>query len=80
MKTVEQTTDEVLDLVAAEFKIPRGSLQPTDDFYEKLNIDSERARELLFLLENHFGIELPDVEVQEVSDFHTLASRIQARL
>ncbi len=32
------------------------------------------------LNENHFGIELPDYEVQGVSDFKTLAERIQSRL
>ena len=32
----------------------------------------ERAKEL--------GIELPDYEIQGVTDFQTLASRIQARL
>ena len=31
-------------------------------------------------LENHFQVELPDYEVQGVSDFQTLAERIQSRL
>jgi len=35
---------------------------------------------MLSRIENHFGIELPDYEVQGVSDFHTLASRIHSRL
>jgi acyl carrier protein len=35
---------------------------------------------LLSRLENHFQIELPDYEVQGVSDFKTLAERVQARL
>ena len=80
MRTLEQTTDEVLNLAAAHFKVPRASLQAGDDFYKKLGIDSLQALELLTRLENHFGIELPDYEVQGVSDFRTLAARIQARL
>jgi acyl carrier protein len=80
MKTLEQTTDELLALAAQYFKIPREELSPTDDFYRKLKIDSLRALELITRLEHHFGIELPDYEVQGVTDFHTLASRIQARL
>jgi acyl carrier protein len=35
---------------------------------------------MLTRLEHHFGIELPDYEMQGVSDFRTLAGRIQARL
>jgi acyl carrier protein len=80
MKTIEQTTEEVLNLAATYFKVPRGGLHADDDFYKKLGIDSLQALELLTRLENHFGIELPDYEVQGVSDFHTLATRIQARL
>ncbi len=80
MRTIEQTTGEILDLAAQHFKVPRASLNPQDDFFKKLAIDSLQALEMLTRLENHFGIELPDYEMQGVSDFRTLASRIQARL
>jgi len=80
MKTLDQTTDEVLDLAASHFKVPRAGLTPEDDFYKKLGIDSLQALDLLTRLENHFGIELPDYEVQGVNNFRTLAARIQARL
>jgi len=80
MRTLEQTIEEILSLAAAHFKVPRAELSPADDFYQKLRIDSLQALELLTHLENHFSVELPDYEVQGVSDFRTLASRIQARL
>ena len=80
MRTIEQTTQEILQLATQQFKVPAGSLVPEDDFYKKLGIDSLQALEMLSRLENHFKIELPDYEVQGVSDFRTLAERIQARL
>jgi len=80
MKTLEQTTEEILGLAAKHFKVPREQLAPSDDFYKKLKIDSLQALELLTRLENHFGIELPDYEVAGVTDFRTLADRIQSRL
>ena len=80
MRTLEQTTQEVLDLASRHFKVPAGSLAPGDDFFKKLGIDSLQALELLSRLENHFSIELPDYEMQGVSDFRTLAERIQSRL
>jgi acyl carrier protein len=80
VKTLEQTTDEILDLAAAHFKVPRDELQANDDFFKKLGIDSLQALELLTRLENHFGVELPDYEVAGVGDFRTLATLIQARL
>jgi acyl carrier protein len=80
MRTVEETTKEVLDLASRDFHVPANSLVPDDDFFKKLGIDSLQALELLSRLENHFGIELPDYEIQGVSDFRTLALRIQSRL
>ena len=80
MRTLEQTIQEVMELASKHFKAATGSLAPDDDFFKKLGIDSLQALELLSRLENHFGIELPDYEVQGVSDFRTLASRIQSRL
>ncbi len=80
MRTLEQTTQELLSLAASQFKVPPESLAPEDDFFQKLGVDSLQVLELLTRLENHFGIELPDYEVQGVSDFRTLAGRIQARL
>jgi acyl carrier protein len=80
MRTPEQTLDEILALAAKHFKVPREKLTPDDDFFQKLGIDSLQTLELLTRLENHFQVELPDYELQGVSDFRTLAERIQSRL
>ena len=80
MKTEEQTLEEILKLAAQHFKVPRERLQPDEDFFRTLNIDSLQALDLLTRLENHFHVEMPDYELQGVTDFRTLASRIQARL
>jgi acyl carrier protein len=80
MKTRAETLNEVLDLAATQFRMPRSELSGQDDFFVKLGIDSLKALELLTRLENHFGVELPDYEIQGVSDFETLADRIHARL
>jgi acyl carrier protein len=80
MRTSDQTLEEILNLAATHFKVAREKLGPDDDFFKTLGIDSLQALDLLTRLENHFHIELPDYELQGVSDFRTLASRIQARL
>jgi acyl carrier protein len=80
MKTLQDTTNEVLDLAATHFKVPREQLAPDDDFFKKLGINSLQALDLLTRIEQHFSIELPDYELQGVSDFRTLAERIQSRL
>jgi acyl carrier protein len=80
MNTADQTLEEILSLAASHFKVPREKLTPDDDFFKTLGIDSLQALDLLTRLENHFHVELPDYELQGVSDFRTLANRIQSRL
>jgi acyl carrier protein len=80
MRTQDQTLDEILELAATHFKVPREKLTADDDFFKTLGINSLQALDLLTRLEHHFNVELPDYELQGVSDFRTLASRIQSRL
>jgi len=80
MPTNDQTLMEILNLAAAHFKVPRESLSPDDDFFKTLGIDSLQTLDLLTKLENHFHVELPDYELQGVTDFRTLAGKIRARL
>jgi acyl carrier protein len=80
MNTLQTTTDEVLRLAADHYKVPREQLSPDDDFFKKLGINSLQALDLLTRIEHYFKIELPDYELQGVSDFRALAERIQSRL
>ena len=80
MPTANQTLDEILNLAAAHFKVPREKLNADDDFFKTLGVDSLQTLDLLTRLEHHFHVELPDYELHGVTDFRTLAERIQARL
>jgi acyl carrier protein len=79
MTAVDHTLDEILNLASVHFKVPREKLNPDDDFFKALGIDSLQTLELLTRLEHHFHVELPDYELQGVTDFRTLARKIQAR-
>ncbi len=80
MSTLHDTTNEVLALAAKHFQVPLEQLSADDDFFKTLGINSLQALDLLTRIEQHFHIELPDYELQGVSDFRTLAERIQSRL
>ena len=80
MSGIDKTTDEILQLAATHFKVPREKLHADDDFFKALGINSLQALDLLTRIEQHFRIELPDYELQGVTDFRTLAERIQSRL
>ncbi len=80
MPSLDQTLDELIKMAAAQFKVPAADLTPDDDFFKKLGINSLQVLDLLTRLENHFHVELPDYELQGVTDFRTLAERIHSRL
>ncbi len=80
MDSPAATTTKLLDLAAEHFGVDRAALRPTDDFFATLGIDSLQVLELLTKLEAHFSVELPDYELQGVTDFSTLAARIHDRL
>jgi acyl carrier protein len=80
MSNTDKTLDQILNLAAAHFKVAREKLDPDADFFKALGIDSLQTLDLLTRLEHHFHVELPDYELQGVTDFRTLASKIQARL
>jgi acyl carrier protein len=80
MQSLEQTIEQLIRLAAVHFKVPAAELKPDDDFFKKLGINSFQALDLLTRLEDHFKVELPDYELQGVTDFRTLAERIHSRL
>ena len=80
MPTLDQTLEQLLKLASDHFQVPAGNLNPDDDFFKELGINSLQTLDLLTRLETHFNVEIPDYELQGVSDFRTLAERIHSRL
>ena len=80
MPTLDQTLGQLIELAAQHFQVSAAELSADDDFFNKLKINSLQVLDLLTKLEGHFNVELPDYELQGVTDFRTLAERIQARL
>ncbi len=74
------TLDTLLTLAAERFGRERASLRPDDDFFDALEIDSVDAMTLLTAVEERFGVEIPDYEVQDVRTFTGLAAVIARRL
>jgi acyl carrier protein len=73
-------TETLLSLAAERFQRDASNLRPEDDFFDALGIDSVDAMTLLTAVEERFGIEIPDYEVQDVRTFAALAAVIQRRV
>ena len=72
--------DTLLTVAAERFGRDRASLRADDDFYDALEIDSVDAMTLLTAIEERFGVEIPDYEVQDVRTFVALAAVIARRV
>jgi len=66
-------------LATLRFGSRAAALGPHDDLFESLGIDSLQALDLLTDLEEEFGIEIPDYEVQGVQTLAGLAEVIGRR-
>lgn len=73
-------TSRLLDLAARHYDRPRASLTPDDDLFKSLGIDSFQALDLLSRLEEEFGVEIPDYELQGITTFRGLADVIGRRV
>ncbi len=79
MKT-EDLIAKLMELAAKRFEKDVSNLQPEDDFFDRLGIDSFQAMELMTDLEEEFDVEIPDYELQGVNTFAKLAEVIEPRL
>ena len=72
--------DALLTLAAKKFHRERTELKADDDLFDTLEIDSMQALSLLTSLEERFGVEIPDYEVQDVRTFRELAQVVASRI
>lgn len=80
MADTQQITEKLLVLAAKRFKREVSELNVTDDFFDKLGIDSFQAMELLTDVEEAFDVEIPDYELKDVKTFAALVTVIERRL
>jgi acyl carrier protein len=71
--------ERLVQLSAKRYGVDASQIQPGDDVFERLGIDSFEAVELMSELEMEFDIEIPDYELQGVKTFAQLAAAIDKR-
>jgi acyl carrier protein len=72
--------EKLLTVAAKRFERDTTGIGPDDDFFDRLDINSYQAMELLTEVEEEWGIEIPDYEVQDVRTFGALAALIADRI
>lgn len=80
MSQPDDVLPKLMTLAAERFGKRAAELRPADDLFDALGIDSVEAMSLVTALEERFGIEIPDYEVQDVRTFEELAAVIARRV
>ena len=80
MASNDSILEKLLKLAAKRFERDTSDLGPDDDFFDRLDINSYQAMELLTEIEDEWSIEIPDYEVQDVRTFGALAQLIADRI
>ena len=78
--TSDPVLDKLLALAQARFGDIARDLQPGDDLYAALRIDSMQAMDLLTSIEDAFGVEVPDYELADVRTLASIADIVRRRL
>jgi acyl carrier protein len=71
---------KILDLARERFGARAAALEPGDDLYAALAIDSMQAMDLLNRLEQAFRIEIPDYELHDVRTIASIVEIVRKRL
>ena len=77
---MSETVTTIMELAAKRFERDATKLSAEQDIFDALGIDSMLAMELLTELEDHFDVEIPDYELQDVKTFADLADAVETRV
>lgn len=72
-------TTRVIRVIAATQHIPAESIQPESTF-QQLNIDSMDGINIVFALENEFGVEIPDDDAKSIRGVADVVAGIEKLL
>ena len=75
----EDTLGRVIQVLAEAQKISSDSVSP-DSTFEQLGIDSVDALNILFAIENEFGINVPDEAARGIRTVRDLADGVESLL
>jgi acyl carrier protein len=71
------TEQEVATLVSAITKAPVHVIKPDTDLRLELNVDSLQGLQIVAAIEKHFGVTVPDEEIDLYSNIRTIAETVE---
>lgn len=76
----ETLFNKIKELLVKEAGIKQESIRPTSRFKEDLGLDSTEAVEFIMVLEEEFGLEIPDEDAERIKTVGEAADYLAVRL
>ncbi len=77
---VSSVTDRLKKILVKELKVDPDQINNGSSLADDLGVDSADMVDLLFAIEDEFGIEISDDEVEEYQVFSDIVERIKAKI
>jgi acyl carrier protein len=77
---VDSVEQQVTAIVSQIIRIPETKLTPTTNLKTELNVDSLQGLQIVAALENHFGISIPDDELDMYTSISSIVETIERSL
>ena len=74
------TTKKIINIISKQFNIPAEDIEMETSFRENLNADSLDLVELVMALEDEFGIEIDDDDVENIETVEDAKKYIMGRI
>jgi acyl carrier protein len=74
--TVDPIQTEVITIVAAITRAPAASIGPDTDLRLDLNVDSLQGLQIVAALENHFGLQLADEDLDATTSVREIVAAL----
>ena len=78
--TTQQIEDKVKGVLSKKFDIPLEKIELQTRLAEDLGVDSFGAVELMFELEEAFGLKIPDAEIEHVRSVNDIVAYLKGWL
>jgi len=76
-QTSNSIAERIIDIIAAQVKLPKEQIVPEADFSTDLGFDSLEQVEFIMAIEEAFNIEVPDEDAEQIKTVQQAISKVE---
>ena len=77
MPTPEEISDSVKEIFQKTLKVDPAKIQPETNLKDDLNLDSLDMIEVVYEVEDHFDVQIPEESIKDIQTFQQVVDGLQ---